>query len=228
MYVIPEDEAPVDIDMIVGTASPEGTSIIGSWNGLYIALHTLSIDSLDLLFLVVLHELFHVLHFGDSVFDSLTTVNDTYIGSRVADCVSNKTVHTDELHHHWALNTAPFSTDFMEPVIPSDGNVHVSRCSATAAIETKTTWTLMACDTSDHCETNYTCVGKTSHLVGVCLHVDEDSLVAARSQSVSPVRQFPQLTAFVGGVFFLLNFLLQCARKHPGTPATALLAPPPK
>ena len=110
----------------------------------------------------------------------------------------------------------------MEPIIPADGNVGVGRCTATAVVEGRTSWTLMACNTPAQCPTNYTCTGATSHLVGWCIH--NSSIVESTTRRNPVVRQFPALTAFVFGVFVFVNILTQCARKHPQYPAAKLLS----
>ena len=97
LHAIPEDESPIDLVFVVGTASPAGTSIIGSWDGAVIRLHTLSIDNENLLFIVTLHEIYHVLHFGTAAFESLTTPENVYTGPNTSACVSNHTVRTDDL-----------------------------------------------------------------------------------------------------------------------------------
>lgn len=97
LHAIPEGESPIDLVFIVGTASPTGTTIIGSWDGVVIRLHTLSIDNENLLFIVTLHEIYHILHFGTAAFESLTTPENVYTGPNTSACVANHTVRTDNL-----------------------------------------------------------------------------------------------------------------------------------
>ena len=91
LYSLPPSIDPIDIRVVAGTHSPEGSSIIGSWDGVVIRIHTLSITE-DLVFIVMIHEMYHVIHFGSAAFRSLTSSDYIYSGNVTAACVSNQTV----------------------------------------------------------------------------------------------------------------------------------------
>jgi len=89
MYTIPDDEPQIDLIIVTGGSSPSGTSIVGSWDGSHLTLYTESIDNDHALFLVMVHELYHVLGFGDTVFRDLTTPGKVFTGTNVSTCTLN-------------------------------------------------------------------------------------------------------------------------------------------
>lgn len=92
LYTVPSFSEQISLDIVVGSSSPPGSNVVGYWNGTVITLFTKSIDNEDLLFITTLHEIFHVFHFGDPTFKSLTTSDYVYTGERVARCTSNAKV----------------------------------------------------------------------------------------------------------------------------------------
>jgi hypothetical protein len=189
---------------------------VGEWNGITITLFLNVITSIDMLFTITLHEMFHSLAFGtvDVGNGSFTSRSDgdQHTGANVLSCL-NKTrsytdnVYTDATRAHWKDNTDPFTFDVMEPVLPTNG-VDISPCTIAAVIDTRPTWTSLSCtDDTDCPTTNHTCASLGKHLGNVCL------ILGASSNITLPhATQYPQFTAFVYTLIVFFVGLKQCVR----------------
>lgn len=220
MYNVPSTYEPIDLHIVTGTSTPSATSIIGYWNGTHIGIHTASIHNDNLLFLVTIHEIFHALGFGGTIFRALTTNEFLYEGTNVSECVSGESVYTDDIIAHWKLDTNPFANEVQEPILPSDGSANVGRCTASAVIDFNEDWTLTACDTSEQCRDGFVCVGKQTHLVGICISGSSASLLPAKS--TSKYDHFPPITSFVIGIAFVFQTMGMCAKRRHTSPTSRL------
>lgn len=191
------------------------TSMVGLWSSGQITLFVRAIPSIDMLFVVTLHEFLHDLAFsnvnvGAGSFQDRT--NDTtfqHHGSAVDSCFrlrgQSHTIYTDVYESHWKLDTNPFSTDVMEPVVPF-GSVQISPCTLAVVIDTRPTWSLMTCRNSADCRFNYTCYSLGRYLGKMCL-----DLPPVSGASVANQDRLPSFTLYFYVVIILFCVLYQCS-----------------
>lgn len=203
MYCLPTDENPIDLTIVTDDPEPSDSAVIGMWNGVYIALYVNRISSLDMLFLVTVHEILHALTFncegagGDSFCD--LAPNQKYLGSTVVNVMGTSEIYTDTQRVHWQNDRDPFSFDVMEPILTAD-NVQVSRGTISATKDIRSTWTVLACDSADNCPepfSNWACVNAGSNLAGYC--VLKTNLIAPRPDPA-------QYRAYTNPVLFEFGF----------------------
>ena len=225
-----DDDSLPPLTLVTNATPPaDSPAVIGQFDGDVVYIYVDRVDGDDMLFLVTVHELFHWLAFydvdvGAGSFVDRTSPENVYSGPRVGPCVNNVTVYTDAAVAHWRNDADPFSSDVMEPILPANGDAQISVCTSAAVVETRTSWTLMSCDSTAQCPVDHVCVAPSAHIAGVCIHVDAIVLVESEPPK-APIQQFPKLTAFIFGVFTAFSVISQCATRAPPSPASFALKP---
>ena len=152
----------------------------------------------------MVHEIYHACAFsstgyGSGSFISRVVNNNTYNGTRVQSCANRTNILTDDAQVHWSQNDGYFGpTDIQTPII--DAEFTWSKCTSEAVLESRSTWTSIACDTSLDCPPGDKCYTFGSNLGGFCYS-------GSLPQTGAPVQHPPQFPAFSAFVFFGCVFL---------------------
>lgn len=157
-------------------------------NGL-ITLYPMSLNEIST-FVVVVHELLHILGFGTQPWQELLirttptfvsyngTLANVYARGVPLQVYSNTNVQLSQLSH-WSPKSDILKNDIMQPVINEPS---ISSISMVVPMDTHTEWEHFACETNDNCPPEMSCFRPTNDLPGKCLEY-----TSTRSYPVSSI-----------------------------------------
>jgi hypothetical protein len=226
LYSSPSDRAITNIT-IVGNPSivelPGGNIILGTASSArLITIYPNAIPNMDAFMVVLLHEVFHIMGFGElsslgalsfrDRADNMTLLIDA---PSVAHCTVERmngpagaVLYSDINRAHWNASNQTWDNDLMLPTIYF-GSTALSYCTVKMVLLSRPEWTDRLCDKDGDCYNGQICVTLGRHWIRVC----QTTPLAVLTTTITPAHAITQFTVFIVVLSSLWIGILKCHQR---------------